>query len=81
MKELKKAKKYTDECLSLMESRNKSYGDSWKVLSVQSIANLIEMKMNRVARLGSVEAKTKDEFMDCINYGLMGLIKLENEKN
>lgn len=65
------------KCYELMAERNESYGQSWKVLSVQSIANLIEMKMNRIAKLGESSAKTLDEFQDTLNYACMALIKLK----
>lgn len=67
------------KCFELMKSRNKSYGSSWKVLSVQSIANLIEMKMNRIAQLGEIDAKSLDEFQDCANYAVFALMKLNNK--
>lgn len=73
------AKEQMEKCLELMAQRNKSYGTSWKCLSVQSIANLIEMKMNRVAKLGEVDAKTLDEFQDCINYACFALIKINKK--
>ncbi len=62
-----------------MMSRNKKYGSSWRVLSIQSIANLIEMKMNRVAKLGEVDAKTLDEFSDVANYACFALLKFNNK--
>lgn len=68
------------EACHLMISRNKKYGDSWKVLSVQSIANLCEMKLNRIAKLGEVDAKTEDELIDTLNYMVFGLIKLKEWK-
>jgi len=67
------------KAFDLMMSRNKKYGDSWKVLSIQSIANLCEMKMNRIAKLGEIDAKTEDEFFDIINYACFALIKLNNK--
>ena len=62
-------------CFQLMKSRNEKYGNSWKVLSVPSIANLIEMKMNRIAKLGAEAPKTEDELMDSINYAIFALLK------
>ena len=41
------------------------------------MASLIEMKMNRIASLGSVEPKTEDEFIDTIGYCIFGLIKFK----
>jgi hypothetical protein len=65
-----------EECKELMNERNQKYGDSWRTLSIQSTANLIEMKMNRVARLG-LDAKIKDELQDSINYAIFALYKLK----
>lgn len=66
------------KCFELMKGRNIKYGDSWKVLSVQSLANLIEMKMHRIANMNTqqLDPKIEDEFIDTINYGIFGLIKL-----
>lgn len=69
------------KCFELMRGRNKKYGDSWKVLTLQSIANLIEMKMHRIANMNSqqLDPKIEDEFIDAINYGVFGLIKLKKQ--
>lgn len=74
-----KAEEIIEEALELMKSRNKRYWDSWKVLTVQSLANLCEMKLHRIARLGEAEAKTADELIDVLNYCIFGLIKLKKK--
>lgn len=66
-----------ERCLQLMLERNAKYGDSWKVLTIPSLANLIEMKMHRIANLPSGAPKTEDEFQDTVNYALMGLLKIK----
>ncbi len=71
------AKKVMDECYELMKGRNESYGQSWKVLSIRSIANLIEMKMNRISELPEGAPKTEDELKDALNYIIFALIKLK----
>lgn len=71
-------KKILDQAFETFKGRNEKYGDSWKVLSISSTANLIEMKMNRIARLGT-DAKTEDEFIDTINYAVMGILKLKQQ--
>ena len=67
------------KCYNLMKGRNTKYGDSWKVLTIQSLANLIEMKMHRIANMNSqqLDPKIEDEFIDTINYGIFGLIKIK----
>lgn len=63
----------------VMLGRNAKYGDSWKVLSIPSMANLIEMKMHRIANMTEKELNPKiiDEAVDAINYSAMILYKLK----
>lgn len=75
-----------EEAHILMVGRNDKYGDSWKVLTLQSIANLVEMKMHRIARMNSqnLDPKILDEFTDGLNYCAMGIAalrKLEHEQS
>lgn len=77
---MKQFKQILDSCYKLMLSRNKKYGNSWQVLSIPTIANLIEAKMNRISKLG-LDAKIEDEFIDAINYSVFGLIKLYESKH
>lgn len=77
----KKFKYIQKQCFALMQGRNKKYGDSWKVLSVQSLANLCEMKLNRISQLGEKAPKTEDELIDVINYCTFALIKLDEQKH
>lgn len=64
------------ECLDLMKQRNAKYWDSWKVLSIPSIANLCEMKLHRIANMKSIDPKVEDELMDTINYCCFALYSL-----
>lgn len=68
-----------DECRNLFEERNKKYGDSYEVLDVHSIAKLCEMKMNRISNMEG-NAKIEDEFMDTINYAIIGIYKHRSQK-
>lgn len=74
-------KREMDVCFELLKGRNKKYGDSWKVLTIPALANLIEMKMHRVANMDTqnLDPKVRDEFMDSMNYAVMGLIKLNDK--
>ena len=70
--DMKKAKKLFNKCFALMCERNEKYGDSWKKLTIQSVANLIEMKMNRLVQLGFVGQ------VGCAIYNLSGgLVEIE----
>lgn len=74
------AGKVFHKCFDLMKSRNEKYGDSWKVLTTPSLANLCEMKLHRIANLPEGAPKTEDELMDTINYCVFGLMKLKNKE-
>ena len=65
-----------EKSLALYRERKGKYGDSWKVLSASSTANLIEMKANRAAKMGDENAKSLDEALDIVNYGAMLYVKL-----
>lgn len=77
--DMSRAENEFQKCFDLMKSRNEKYGDSYKVLTLQSIANLIEMKMHRIANMDSknIDPKIEDEFIDAANYAIFGLIKLK----
>ncbi len=75
------AREQFQKCFELMQSRNKKYGDSWKVLTIQSLANLCEMKLHRIANMQSdnLDPKIEDELVDTANYMIFALIKLTNK--
>lgn len=75
-----KAIEIQKKALDLMMSRNDKYWDSWKVLTIPSLANLCEMKLHRIARLWEIDAKTEDELIDTLNYMIFWLIKLYEQK-
>lgn len=76
--EFRQIKDIHDEAFELMLSRNEKYWDSWKVLNIQSLANLCEMKLHRIANLDKLEPKVYDEFIDVLNYMAFWLLKLKN---
>lgn len=69
-----------ERALMIMKERNEQYGSSWKKLSIKCIAQIAEMKLNRIARLGN-NAKSADEFIDAINYSIFGLMRLQMDKD
>lgn len=79
-RDLNNASMLMKECLDLMQSRNVKYWSSWKVLTIQSIANLCEMKLNRIAKMTNekLDPKIEDEFMDTVNYCIFALMKFKN---
>lgn len=67
------------KALSLYRERKGKYGDSWKVLTPETTANLIEMKAYRARTMGRENAKSLDEALDMCNYAAM-LYVLLNKK-
>lgn len=79
--EMQEMKNQLKAAWEVMLGRNAKYGDSWKVLSIPSMANLIEMKMHRIANMNEKELNPKiiDEAVDAINYSAMMLYKLKEK--
>lgn len=73
--------KVLKDCYELMGGRMQRYGNSWRIMDIQSIARLVMMKMDRIAELGEDNAKTKDELIDTINYCAFALIKFNEKEN
>ena len=73
----KRYNKVINECKKLVISRNEQYGDSVDIMRIQSIIDLCLMKLIRTRTLKEEDPKTKDEFIDCINYIVFALEKLE----
>lgn len=80
-KDLEEAKTQLSKAFAIMKERSSKYGASWKVIDVRTIAQLIEMKMNRISQLGEYNTKTEDEMIDTINYACFALLKLKKNKN
>lgn len=68
-----------NESYQLISGRMHSYGNSWKIMDIKSLAKLMMMKLDRIAELGETNAKTKDELIDVLGYATFSLIKY-NEK-
>ena len=67
-----------DECFQVMAGRNEKYGESWRVMNVPSIANLCEMKLNRISAMDKLNPKVEDELIDVLNYMVFAIIKYRN---
>ena len=67
--------KVIDECKKLVISRNQQYGDTVDVVDIHTVVGLVLMKLNRIYKLGTTNAKTKDELQDSINYLVFALEK------
>ena len=69
------------DCVDVMRGRSEKYGESWRVMNVQSMANLCEMKLNRISNMDRLNPKVEDELIDTINYCTFALIKCREKTN
>lgn len=74
-------------CKQVFMVKTKTYGTSWRVLRTRSITDQLYIKAKRIRTIDETgEQKVKntgdsieDEFVGCVNYGIIGLIQLELE--
>ena len=77
--DMKLAMKEFQSCFALMQQRNKKYGDSWKKLRLESIVDLMIMKLDRCQKQQLDEKALEVELEDLVNYGIFGLINIRNK--
>ena len=73
--------------LDLMMAKNHDYGEAWRQMRVESMVDLILMKLRRIKQIEDNHGHTlvsegvEGNYMDIINYSLFCLIRLsETEK-
>ncbi len=75
--------KYADEAKLLMQKKNHDYGEAWRNMRIQSLTDLILMKLHRIKQIENNEGKTivsegiDANYFDIINYAVFALIKIE----
>jgi hypothetical protein len=68
----------------LMEDKNHDYGEAWRDMRMESLTDLIMMKIFRVKQIEDNNGKTlisegvDANYMDMINYAAFALIKLSS---
>ena len=73
---------YFDQAKELMKKKNHDYGEAWRLMRVESITDLILMKVFRVKQIEDNKGKTTvsegidANYFDMINYSVFALIKL-----
>lgn len=81
---------YTDNAATartVMLAKNHDYGEAWRDLSQESIADLIMMKLLRVKQILQNEGKTlisegiDANYVDIINYSIFALILISEGKH
>lgn len=68
------------ECKKIVMSRNKKYGNSTAPIDIHTIVGIVIMKLTRIYKLGTENAKTLDELQDSINYIVFALDKFKQEE-
>ena len=79
--------KETEETLNLLKDKNHDYGEAWRDMRVNSITDIILMKILRVKQIEDNSGKTlvsegtDANYRDMINYAVFALIKLNEDEN
>jgi hypothetical protein len=71
------------ECRTLFEKKLHDYGASWRILRPSSLTDQLYIKAKRIRSLevkgeALVDEGIRPEFIALINYGIVGLIQIEN---
>jgi len=71
------------ECRALFEKKLHDYGASWRILRPQSLTDQLFIKAKRIRSLeikkeSMVGEGIRPEFVALVNYGIVGLIQLNN---
>lgn len=77
--DMRNAREQFEKCISLMEERNSKYGDSYKQLRLNSIIDLMIMKLDRCVKQNLDEKAIEIELEDVANYSIFGLMKIRNK--
>lgn len=73
---------YANHALKLMEKKNHDYGEAWRDMRVNSLTDLILMKLLRVKQIEDNKGKTiisegiDANYYDMLNYAVFALIHL-----
>jgi hypothetical protein len=75
-----------ERCRALFFKKNKDYGPSWTILRPSSLTDQIFIKAGRVRSLqekgvNKVGDSIEGEFIDMVNYSIVGLLLLEINEN
>ena len=76
-----------DKVRELMTNKNHDYGEAWREMRVESITDLILVKLLRIKQiedndgLTTISEGVDGNYQDIINYALFALILLEEENN
>lgn len=83
---LKHYDEYANHALELMKKKNHDYGEAWRDMRVNSLTDLILMKLLRVKQIEDNKGKTiisegiDANYYDMLNYAVFALIHLSPKK-
>ncbi|MCB9033320.1 MAG: DUF1599 domain-containing protein [Chitinophagales bacterium] len=71
-----------DACRAVFIKKTKDYGTSWRMLRARSITDQLYIKAKRIRTIDEkgeqkIGDSMEDEFLACVNYGIIALIQLE----
>jgi hypothetical protein len=72
--------KYLEEASSLMQRKNHDYGEAWRLMQVESLTDLILMKIYRIKQIINNNGQTlvsegiEGNYYDMLNYAVFALI-------
>lgn len=75
----------SEKTIQLMGRKNHDYGEAWRDMRVESITDIILMKLLRIRSIETNQGKTqysegtKEVYKDIINYAIFALIHLGNQ--
>jgi hypothetical protein len=75
-------KKYMGNAKTLMLNKNHDYGEAWRNMRVESLTDIILMKLLRIKQIEDNKGNTlvseglDANYYDIINYAIFALIKL-----
>lgn len=78
--------KYTNMAKSLMSSKNHDYDEAWRNMRINSLTDIILMKLLRVKQIEDNNGQTfiseglDANYLDMINYAIFALIKIMESK-
>jgi hypothetical protein len=78
--------KSMEEVLELLQDKNHDYNEAWREMRINSITDIILMKLLRVKQIEDNQGKTlvsegvKANYQDIINYAVFCLIKLKEQE-
>ena len=84
-KAIKLYDEYANNAKELMEKKNHDYGEAWRDMRVNSLTDLILMKLLRVKQIEDNKGKTiisegiDANYYDMLNYSVFALIHLTNK--